>query len=181
MPGYAAFLRAINLGRNRRVDNAELRSRFEELGLRNVATFRASGNLVFDADGGSEAELTARIEAGLEESLGYEVGTFVRTAAEVRAIAAHEPFSRGLVEASRGKLQVAILAERPAKRAREAVLALASADDRLAFGDRELYWLPSGGTLESELNAKAIEQLAGPMTIRTKGTVEQMAAKHFAD
>jgi hypothetical protein len=29
------------------------------------------------------------------------------------------------------------------------------------------------------LNAKAIEQLLGPATMRTKGTVELLAAKYF--
>lgn len=46
---YAAFLRAVNLGRNRRVSGAELKALFEELGLEEVATFRTSGNVVFEA------------------------------------------------------------------------------------------------------------------------------------
>jgi hypothetical protein len=63
---------------------------------------------------------------------------------------------------------------------RKEVLALASDEDRLAFSDRELYWLPSGGILDSALDFKVIGKLLGPMTTRTKGTVEQLAAKYFA-
>ena len=59
-------------------------------------------------------------------------------------------------------------------------LAVATDTDRLAFGERELYWLPSGGTRDSGLNFKAIEKLLGSTTMRTKGTVEQMAAKYLA-
>ena len=46
---YAAFLRAVNLGRNRRVTSAQLKSLFEEVGAEDVATFRTSGNVVFEA------------------------------------------------------------------------------------------------------------------------------------
>jgi hypothetical protein len=59
------------------------------------------------------------------------------------------------------------------------VLALATEDDRLAFGERELYWLPKGGTQESALDLKTIDKLLGASTMRTKGTVEQMTAKYF--
>jgi uncharacterized protein (DUF1697 family) len=180
MPRYAAFLRAINLGRNRRVSGAELRSLFEAMGLEDVATFRTSGNVVFEAAGESSAKLTARIEEDLERALGHEARTFLRTAAEIEALAAAEPFERALVEASKGKLQVSLLTGKPAAKARKQVEALATDEDLLAFGERELYWLPSAGTMESALERKEIERLLGPVTQRTKGTIEALAAKFFA-
>jgi uncharacterized protein (DUF1697 family) len=180
MPKYAAFLRGINLGRQRRISGADLRSRFEEMGFRDVDTFRTSGNVIFASGRESLARMAGRIEEGLAESLGYEVAIFLRTASEIRAIADHQPFARRQVEASKGKLQVAMLSAKPATRARKEVLALTTAEDRLAFGDRELYWLPSGGTRDSALDLKAIEKLLGSTTMRTKGTVDQMAEKYFA-
>ena len=44
---------------------------------------------------------------------------------------------------------------------------------------RELYWLPRGGISESDLDLKALDAALGPTTIRTKGTIDQIAAKHF--
>ena len=125
MPQYAAFLRGINLGSRRRITSAALRSRFEELGFRDVGTFRTSGNVIFATGREPLAKMAARIEAGLVESLGYEVALFLRTATEIRALAGHRPFSRDLVEASGGKLQVLMLSGKPAPRAREKVLASA--------------------------------------------------------
>lgn len=58
------------------------------------------------------------------------------------------------------------------------MLALATDEDLLAIEGRELYWLPSGGLLESNLDLKAIEALLGADTRRTMGTVEQIAAKY---
>jgi hypothetical protein len=73
-----------------------------------------------------------------------------------------------------------VLHKKPAAAARKEVLSLASDDDGLTFGERELYWLPSGGTLESTLDRARIEKLVGPTTSRTMGTMEQLAAKFFS-
>ena len=181
MPRYAAFLRGVNLGRNRRVGSAELRSRFEEMGFSDVDTFRTSGNVAFSAGREPAAGMADRIEQGLADALGYEVAIFLRTAGKLRAIAEHRPFDPALVKASKGKLQVSLLASKPAAGKAKEVLALASDADRLVFGDRELYWLPSGGVRDSDLNSRAIEKLLGPATMRTKDTVDQLAAKYFAD
>jgi len=178
MPRYAAFLRGINVG-GHRVKSADLCSHLEAIGFSEVRAFRASGNLVVDAGRGSEARLVARIERGLEEALGYGVATFLRTAEELWTIARAEPFPAKQLEASRGKLQVALLSGRPPKRVRDRVLGLATDRDRLAFGARELFWLPSGGTQESELDMRAIDAALGSNTMRTKGTLDQMAAKFF--
>jgi uncharacterized protein (DUF1697 family) len=173
---YAAFLRAVNLGRNRRVTSARLKTLFEEAGAEEVATFRTSGNVVFEAP----RDMARALEEHLEQALGHEMVIFLRTASDVREIAAHEPFPPKDVEASNGKLQVALLDRRPTAATRKNVLALATDLDLLAFGKRELYWLPSGGTMESELDRKALDGLLGPTTMRTKGTVEHLVAKYFA-
>jgi uncharacterized protein (DUF1697 family) len=172
---YAAFLRGVNVGRNHRVSSAELKSMFEELGADDVATFRSSGNVVFEAP----RDMARNIEQHLEKTLGYEVAIFLRTEKELKQIAAHRPFPAKEVEASKGKLQVSMLGKKPTAAVRKKALALATDQDRLAFGERELYWLPSGGTLESKLDRKALDKLLGPTTMRTKGTVELLAEKYF--
>jgi uncharacterized protein (DUF1697 family) len=179
MSSYAAFLRGINVG-GHRIKSEELRSLFEQLGLTDVATFRASGNVVFTAKQESIDKLRLRIEAHLESSLSYTVGTFLRTAKQVRAIADFDPFDVSLVEASAGKLQVTMLPATPSTSARNDVLRLATDQDRLAFGASELYWLPSGSILDSALDLKAIGKLLGMSTTRTKGTIEQLAQKYFS-
>ena len=172
-----AFLRGMNLGK-RRIKNEELRAEFEALGFADVATFRASGNVIFGAPKQSEGALTKTIESGLGDALGYEVPVFLRSCAEVAAIAAQEPFPAAAVAASKGKLQVTMLAKKPTAAARKRVLSLATDDDGLAIAARELFWLPSGGTLESELDHKAIAKALGVGTQRTMGTIEQIASKH---
>jgi uncharacterized protein (DUF1697 family) len=178
MNRYIAFLRGMNLG-GRRITNDDLRSHFEALGCEEVTTFRASGNVIFAADGESSAKLTARLEDGLAQALGYEVPVFLRPAEELLAIAAHEPFEAKHLKASKGKLQVAFLTKKPSAVAAKEALAHASDEDRLALQRRELYWLPEGGLSDSDLDLKALATILGPTTIRTKGTIDQIAAKHF--
>lgn len=180
MSSYAAFLRGMNVG-GHRLANAELCAHFSAMGFAEVASFRASGNVVFATPDGAPEEVAARIEQGLAARLGYEVPTFIRSAAQIRAIAASRPFSSGRLAASGGKLQVALLAAKPSRRARESALALAGESDQLAFGERELYWLPSGGLLDSPLDMKALTAVLGVLTIRTKNTIEQIATRHFAE
>jgi uncharacterized protein (DUF1697 family) len=177
MVRYFAFLRGMNLGK-RRIKNEELRAEFEALGFEDVATFRASGNVIFAAGRSSEAALVRKIEKGLGAALGYEVTTFLRSLDELTAIAAREPFSVKQVAASKGKLQVLLLTRKPSAAARKKVLTLAGDEDLLALEGRELFWLPSAGTLESDLDLKAIDAALGKGTMRTKGTIDQIATKH---
>ncbi len=173
---YAAFLRGMNLG-NRRITNDELRAELERIGLEGPRTFQAAGNVVFESPEESEAELTALIESGLEDGLGYPVPTVLRNGSELAALVGAEPFPPEAVAASKGKLQVLLLAEPPTAAARERVLAHATAEDRLAFGDRELFWLPSGRMSDSDLDLRGIEKELPIATMRTRGTIERLAAR----
>jgi uncharacterized protein (DUF1697 family) len=179
VPRYVAFLRAINIS-GRRASRGQLTGCVQSLGFENVAAFRASGNLIFDAPRESPTALTKRIDRAMTESLGYEVRSFLRTAAQVRAIASHDPFPPEVRQASSGKLQVALLAKPPTKQARQRILAMATDSDPLAVHGRELYWLPSGPTMETDLNLRALDNLVGENTRRTKRMIEEIATKFLA-
>ncbi len=169
----------MNVG-GHRLSNDELRAHFAAMGFTQVASFRASGNVVFAGERRRAQDVRERIEEGLAEALGYAVPAFVRTAAEVHAIAAAAPFEPERLRGSAGRLQVGLLAASPSPQARADALALAGDVDGLVFAGREVYWLPSGGVLESALDMTTLAKLLGSMTIRTKGTIEQLAAKHLA-
>jgi len=112
----------------------------------------------------------------LREELGYAVPVFVRSAAEIDKVAAREPFTAKQRQASEGKLQVAFLPRKLSGPEARNALALAT-EEPLAIEGQELYWLPKAGTKDSDVDLRALEKLVGPWTMRTMGTVEQMAAK----
>ena len=68
-----AFLRAINVG-GHTVKMDRLRTLFEELGYANVATYIASGNVIFEMPRMSTQTLEAQIEHHLQQALGYAEG-----------------------------------------------------------------------------------------------------------
>lgn len=172
---WAAFLRAINIG-GRRITSKDLCVPFTEMGLDNVAAFRASGNVVFDAPREAESKLTARIEKQLEQSLGYEVLVFLRNDRQMRALAEHRPFGN-----AEGRLHVMVMGKRPSASLVEKVTPLAGEGDRLAFGERELYWLTPGNMQDAKTDLNAVMKLVGPHTMRTKGTIDQIAKKWFTE
>jgi uncharacterized protein (DUF1697 family) len=172
MPRYAAFLRGINVG-GTRIAKDDLCAPFTALGLENVTTFRASGNVIFDGPRESTTKLAKRIEERLADDLGFTRAlTFIRGAAEMRALAADDPIPRGPGQ----KLHVMFCLKKPPA----TVLRYATETDPLVIGKRELYWGPQGRMTDSEIDLKAIEKLIGPLTMRTKDTVEQIAARWFS-
>ena len=97
---FIAFLRAINVGRGRTVKMQSLRQVFESLGLSRVATFIASGNVIFEATTRDTKTLERKIEKRLREALGYEVPTFIRREAELAKIANYRPFRQSKLDAA---------------------------------------------------------------------------------
>lgn len=177
---FVAFLGSINVGGHRATSD-QLRAPFESLGHRRVETFLASGNVVFDAaDPPPPDALRAELSVALGEALGFDVPVYLRTANEARAITLERPFAEAELERSTGKHQVILLQSVPSPASRQRALELASSDDRLHFGDRELHWLPSGGVSDSNLDHKALVALLGPTTIRTLNTIERISTRFLA-
>ena len=175
---YVAFLRAINVG-GHTVTMADLRGHFEALGCAGVETVIASGNVVFDASSKSPAAFEKKIAAHLEERLGYAVATFLRTPAQLAAVAAHAPFSRADLDAPGHGLYVGFLAAEPDAAARKRVLGLASPVDAFRIQGRELYWLRRGRFSDSKMSGNALERSLGqPATLRNVTTVRKIAAKY---
>lgn len=173
---YIAFLRAINVG-GHIVKMDRLRSLFEDLKLKNVETFIASGNVIFDTTSSDEAALTTRIERHLEKALGYSVATFLRTPAELHRIREYEPFARE--ELDRHTLYVGLLQARPGRGAQQTLDALRTPTDELHVAGREIYWLLRSSFSQSKLSGASLENALGmPTTLRNINTVRRLAAKN---
>jgi uncharacterized protein (DUF1697 family) len=178
MPRYAAFLRAVNVG-GRVVPMAELRRLFTGLGLEDVETFIASGNVVF-ASRAKAAALEPRIERALADALGYAVPTFLRTGAEVAAIAAREPFDAKR-RASAHSIHVGLLHEPLPPAGRKALAALESAADAFEVNGREIWWMPRAGVGQSRITNVMLERrLGAPVTFRNVNTIVRMAERYFS-
>jgi uncharacterized protein (DUF1697 family) len=149
---------------------------FLHVGLKDVAAYQAAGNITFRSEH-PEAVLTDRLQAEVSKAYGFETTLFLRTETELRALARARPFSDHFVKSTEGRIQVSFLQTAPEQDTIADVLARVPLEDRLVFLDRHWLWLPLRGISESRLPVVAIEKLAGPMTIRSRGTIERMVAK----
>ncbi len=177
MPRFIAFLRAINVG-GRNVKMDRLRALWAELNFDGVETFIASGNIIFVAQSANVVALKKRIEAHLAKSLGYEVHTFLRTDAELAAVARHQPFSPAQLKNARA-VYIAFL-EAPLSAAHQKTLAgFRTEIDEFHFNKREVYWLCRKSQSESKFSNAVFERaLKLRATFRGVKTVVKLAAKY---
>jgi uncharacterized protein (DUF1697 family) len=88
---YAALLRGVNVGGNKKIAMADLRLLLTGLGHGEVATHLQSGNAVFTADSKDTTAVAAQIEAALAAKLGLVSRVTLRTGAQLAAIVAASP------------------------------------------------------------------------------------------
>jgi len=178
MPRYVALLRAINVG-GHTVRMSDLRDHFEAMAFTGVSTFIASGNVVFDSPGTSTRKLEATIERGLKASLGYEVGTFIRTLPELEAVAAYRPFPAAMLTAAGSSLYVMFLAEPVPGSTRRRLQALRTDLDDFHARGREVYWYCRGKLTDSLVNSTALSKAIGaPTTMRNVTSLRKLVAKY---
>lgn len=93
MPTHVALLRGINVGGRNKVAMADLRTVVASLGHTDVATYVASGNVVFTpgSDAGP-AELAAALEQAIDDALGVAPAVIVIPRDEFNRIVADNPF-----------------------------------------------------------------------------------------
>jgi uncharacterized protein (DUF1697 family) len=178
MPKYIAFLRAINVG-GHTVKMDALRRLFEALGFSGVETFIASGNVIFESTAPNPRALEKKIEGQLQEALGYAVATFLRTPAELRAVAGYRPFKDSELKAEGNVLYIAFVAGPPGEEATRKLQTFTTPVDEFHVHGREVYWLCHKKIGESRFSGALLEKTLGmPATMRNVTTVKKIAAQY---
>lgn len=90
---YVALLRGVNVGGKNKVPMAGLRRCLEKLGLFNVATYIASGNVILESDKRAE-EIRSLMERALPRSFNLDdevIKVLVLTQAHLQAVIKNKP------------------------------------------------------------------------------------------
>ena len=173
---YVAFLRGINLG-NRRIKSPELVKHFEAMGS---SRWRPSGPAATSSSptrGDSEAKLQKR-------SKPSSTSGSATTSPSSCAASRRSPRSPPRALRCQGDQQIEgqaagrLLAKKPTAAAKKKASPSPAPTTRWPSSGRELHWLPSTGLSETEVDLKAIDKALGKGTMRTAGTIEQIAAKY---
>lgn len=133
---FIAFLRGINVGGNiLKMDR--LRALCSDLGARDVRTYVQSGNIVFAGTGSAE-QWAQRLEKKLDGESRLPISVIVRTAAELEAVRAKNPFPKEPnIEVAR--LGVAFLQQTPTSKGIAALRLMDLSSERFHSAGREIY------------------------------------------
>jgi uncharacterized protein (DUF1697 family) len=166
---YVAFLRAINVGGTGKLPMADLKAMAEAVGFTQVRTYIASGNLVFRSSL-SEVEVKARLESQLATYAGKPVPVLVRTAEEMAAVVAANPFP----DVAGSRCLVIFLDSAPA--VDTIAQAMGLQNERVALGQREIFVDYADGIGVAKLKIPAAKDGTG----RNMNTVAKLAAMAMA-
>lgn len=170
-----ALLRAINVGGAGKVAIADLRALVASQGFGDVASYIASGNLVFTGDGRPAGELETLFETEAIKQIGLTTEWILRTDEEWAAILAANPFPDYAEEAP-NKLLVTLFKQTPNAGGLPAVRAKASLGEEMELIGRELYVTFPEGAGRSKLgSAAAWKPLKTPGTSRNWNTMLKLA------
>ena len=164
MTRCVVLLRGINVGKHNRLAMADLRRVLAGVGVDDVRTYLQSGNAVVTAE---PAGLAERVEQALIDEVGLSLRVLVRTAAEVDAVIAANPFPERA--ATPKMLHVAFLEHAADPAVLEAV-GTRHGDDEIALGDRARYLSYARSSYDSPIN-KVLPKVAGVASARNWSTV----------
>ncbi|GMK44122.1 hypothetical protein PghCCS26_12490 [Paenibacillus glycanilyticus] len=174
-----ALLRGINVGGKNKIKMADLREALTAIGLRDVQTYIQSGNILFKSDE-EEAVLRKQIEQQIDTVFGLSIKVIMRTAEEMRAIAASCPFTEEQLAAAAATAQgeslyVSMMLEEPAAEQLDKLRSFETAEELFGSKGRDLYLLFYQTVRNSKLAVKA-EKLGVHSTVRNWNTINKLVS-----
>ncbi|PYL54105.1 MAG: DUF1697 domain-containing protein [Verrucomicrobia bacterium] len=174
MPIYVAMLRGINVGRGKVVKMERLRASLESLGFDGVRTYVQSGNVVFESEQKSAAELSKKIETKILRDFGFAVPVILKRSKEIEQIVRDNPLvkEKGI---DHSKLHVTFLSDAPPTAALKALEPLATSRERFRVLNREVYlYCPDGYGTSKLANTTIEKKLSVVATTRNWRTVNAL-------
>lgn len=170
---HVALLRAINLGRNRRIAMPALRELLTRHGYEDVRTLLASGNVVLTAAESAPEAVAGHLSDVIEAEFGFAVPVIVRSAAEMDDVVRRDPLADVVTDGSRYLVGFCDAAPDPGLLAD--IDAAAFLPERFALDGRTLYTWHPDGLQASALSAAVGKALKGvTLTTRNWNTVTKL-------
>lgn len=177
MTRCVVLVRGINVGGAKKLAMADLARVLGGLDLTDVRTVLNSGNAVFTT-GGDPEPLVPKVEAALQSQLGVRASCLVRTAAEVAAVLAADPFTELTAGVDKAGSRMTYLFTEadptPTQLADDDPRALDPG--RIALGPRVVYqWCPDGVLAAPDVSRLVLRRWGLAVTGRNRNTVEKLA------
>ncbi len=161
----------------RRIAMAKLVEIFEGLGHQDVASFIASGNIIFSSRKRKISSIETTASKALNDTLGYEVEVFVRTAEDLIKIGDSKRFEDQ--ESNGATLHVGFMRHALDSGTKAAFEAVKTAEDTFYVVGREFYWVCYTKMSQSKVwELPEARNLDLPScTLRNISTIRKLVAK----
>jgi uncharacterized protein (DUF1697 family) len=168
---YISILRGINVGGNRKIPMADLKSLFGKIGFANVQTYIQSGNVIFDSEETDIRILELKIQKIITETFGFDVPVIVRTVGEWAESVANNPFWKEK-DADIDRLHLTFLKDLPDPEKLERINTFAFPPDKFQIIGKDVFVFCSAGYSDSKLTNQFFESKLGvPATTRNWKTI----------
>jgi uncharacterized protein (DUF1697 family) len=167
---YVVLLRGINVGGKAKVPMAALRDVCAAAGCEDVVTYIQSGNVVLNST--LEADkLQATLEAAIAEEFGFSPAVMIRTAKEMAAAVAKNPYAG----ADEKTIHVGFLHAPPDAATKKSLAGIDCAPEELKVVGRDVYLHLPDGMGRADLPVK-MERCLRPalVTVRNWRTVTKL-------
>jgi uncharacterized protein (DUF1697 family) len=173
MMTFVSFLRGINVGGNKTIPMARLKSAYESLEFASVKTLLNSGNVVFETTETNRAKLRQTTEAAVEKEFGFRPVIVLRTAAELKKIIAQNPFAE-MAKDDPSHLLLMALAEKPKAGAKANLAKVYSGPEEIEIKGENVYVTYPNGIGKSKLTNALLEKHIGVGTARNWNTLTKL-------
>lgn len=177
MAVYVAFLRAINLGRNRKLPMADLRSCLEGAGLAEVETYIHTGNVRFTTSRRSREKVESYVEQTLLDSCGFDVPTIAFTPSELRRVYDDALAQTSATDPADARRYVTLLKHEPSPAEAGAVSSWDAAGERAVVRGRAVHWVVPGPSQQAALSNARLEKRLGVATTRDVKVIRTLAQR----
>lgn len=164
MSTFVALFRGINVGGKNILPMKELIKILEDLGLSKVQSYIQSGNLVFQAESNSTAELAREIGSVVLKNYGLDVQVLVLSFPEYKSAVVANPYPEG--EADPKSLHLYFLQSPPANPELQRLEEVQSSSERFMLIGNVFYLYAPEGIGRSRLAANVEKRLGVVTTAR---------------
>lgn len=173
MTTWLGFLRAINLGRNRKFPQDDIRAAVEAAGFDDVETYINTGNIRFATRMRSRPRIEAALEAAFLADRGFPVLTVCFTPAELREVAVAVENRAG----GEGRQYVELLRDPPPPNVRAEIEAGSHRHVTALLGPRALLLTIAEGEAPGPAIAPGLVRRLGVSTNRNTRVVTELASR----
>lgn len=173
MPNHLAFLRAINLGKNRRFPMADVKACLAEAGFTDVETHLATGNVRLRSPVRSRTVLEAQLERVFAARTGFVVPTVVLSPAELTRLYAEVR----TLDVTAERRYVTLLKDEPTTVAVEVIDRWDAPGEGARVVGRAVYWWIDHPSQAAKFSNTKVERHLGVATTRDLKVIAKLAER----